>query len=269
MTATTSAPAAFKRLFDDASQFPPGNLALGEAIDAHARWRRDRRAALVGRFLTPAGGIRELVRGLADNGEGWELGIVVPADGGADAADGAAEALAATSAVVSSVETPFAAGASMIERWRRAFPAAELYLEGSAPDLKVISALGAGAKLRCGGLRADAIPAVPAVADFVRGCAKANLPFKATAGLHQPLRHRSLALGAMEHGFLNVLVATGLSIGGADAAEVTRALLAADRASLGSGAGDLAAGRRLFRAFGTCSISEPIDGLRTLELLDD
>ena len=59
--------------------------------------------------------------------------------------------------------------------------------------------LGLRAKVRCGG--AAILPSVPALAEFVQACRRLEVPFKATAGLHQPLRHDD------EHGFLNVLAA--------------------------------------------------------------
>jgi hypothetical protein len=261
MTPTALTPLVFERLFDDASQFPPGDLGLADAVEAHARRRRGPHARLVGRLLTPAARVGELARRLA--GEAWEIGIVVSAGPDPHAA---AEALAATHATVSSVELPLAAGANAIEAWRRGFPDAELVLEGRARDLPEIAGLGARAKLRCGGLTADAIPDAATVAEFLRGCAQLDLPFKATAGLHQPLRHFAPDVGAVQHGFLNLLAATAQAIAGAGPAEVESALLATDlRAFAGA---DPAGARRLFTAFGTCSISEPIEGLRALGLLD-
>src|SRR5690242_4731592 len=42
---TTTSPAiglALRRIFDDASQFPPGNLSLPDAVANHAQWRQSR-----------------------------------------------------------------------------------------------------------------------------------------------------------------------------------------------------------------------------------
>src|ERR1035441_3077289 len=47
---------------------------------------------------------------------------------------------------------------------------------------------GAFAKVRTGGLTPDAVPAPAAIANFLRCAAHRRLPFKATAGLHHPLR---------------------------------------------------------------------------------
>lgn len=61
-----------------------------------------------------------------------------------------------------------------------------------------------GLKFRCGGVTADLFPDVEAVAFALLMCRDAEIPFKATAGLHHPVRHFSDSVDAMMHGFLNV-----------------------------------------------------------------
>ena len=76
----------------------------------------------------------------------------------------------------------------------------------------------AGAKIRTGGVTADRYPSPPDVARFIAACASADVPFKATAGLHHPLRHDSEAVGTKEFGFVNVFIAAALALN-ADLAE--------------------------------------------------
>lgn len=75
--------------------------------------------------------------------------------------------------------------------------------------------LGQRAKIRTGGVTADAFPRPQEIIRFVRTCLAANVPFKATAGLHHPLRcFRPLTYapnapqGTM-HGFLNMFLTVG------------------------------------------------------------
>jgi hypothetical protein len=61
-----------------------------------------------------------------------------------------------------------------------------------------------GFKLRCGGLNADAFPPAEQIAFAIVRCRDANVPFKATAGLHHPIRRYRDEVKAKMHGFLNV-----------------------------------------------------------------
>jgi hypothetical protein len=62
----------------------------------------------------------------------------------------------------------------------------------------------AGLKLRCGGVTAADFPDVTQVAFALAACRDAAVPLKATAGLHQPLRHYDESVQATMHGFLNL-----------------------------------------------------------------
>ena len=87
--------------------------------------------------------------------------------------------------------------------------------------LDAIKERGARAKLRMGGVVAEAFPPAKAIAGMLQALAERHLPFKATAGLHHPTRSRhpftyqaDSAAGTM-HGFLNLaLAATLLHFGG-------------------------------------------------------
>ena len=71
--------------------------------------------------------------------------------------------------------------------------------------------------LRTGGVKPEAIPSINAVAAFIRFCAERRLPFKATAGLHHPIRaehpltYEANAPRAVMHGFLNVFLAAAFA----------------------------------------------------------
>jgi hypothetical protein len=62
-------------------------------------------------------------------------------------------------------------------------------------------------KLRCGGTKAADIPSSEEVASVICACREFEISWKATAGLHHPLRHRDLMLGVPVHGFLNLFFA--------------------------------------------------------------
>jgi hypothetical protein len=68
-----------------------------------------------------------------------------------------------------------------------------------------------GFKLRCGGLEASAFPSPEEVSIAIHECAINNVPFKATAGLHHPMRHFNQGVKTIMHGFLNIFVAALLA----------------------------------------------------------
>ena len=73
------------------------------------------------------------------------------------------------------------------------------------------------AKVRTGGLTPDAFPAPADLARWMSRCAVVRVPFKATAGLHHPLRsvqrctYQPDSPTALMHGFVNVFLAAAYS----------------------------------------------------------
>ena len=150
-----------------------------------------------------------------------------------------------------------------------------------------IAGTGAFAKLRTGHVKAGLIPPVPAVAAFIAACDAAGVAFKATAGLHHPVRgERALTYdddpprGVM-HGFLNVFVASALLRAGAiDGDALEKVIGETDPAAFtfDDGAATWRGRRadidaiertrdRLLISFGSCSFTEPVEDLESLKLL--
>ena len=133
-----------------------------------------------------------------------------------------------------------------------------------------VIAEGAFSKVRTGGLSADAIPSSEVLADFLCEAAARRIAFKATAGLHHPIR------GEM-HGFVNLFVAAAFAWMGAERDVVLDVLNDEDAGAfkfedgdlrwrgLGIGTAEVQAARRDFaHSFGSCSFVEPIADLRDL-----
>ncbi len=137
-----------------------------------------------------------------------------------------------------------------------------------------------GAKARIGGLEASAFPTSEAVAEFLQQCVQLELSFKLTAGLHHPIRSHREEVGTKMHGFLNVLVATAmLSAHDLSAKEVVDILDSENPADFAfsdnsvrfqnfeADLDDIDDARCLFLGIGSCSVEEPLQDLRELELL--
>jgi hypothetical protein len=131
---------------------------------------------------------------------------------------------------------------------------------------------GAFAKIRIGGLT----PAAD-IATFLHQAAARRLPFKATAGLHHPIRANP---DPTMHGFINVFTAAAFAWYGLDRESLIGVLEEIDPAAflfdddhlrwrgLVLATEQILAARRDFaHSFGSCSFEEPIDDLRNLKQL--
>ncbi|HSK10124.1 MAG TPA: hypothetical protein VK911_11140 [Vicinamibacterales bacterium] len=286
-------------LVDYAGLFPPAALDMNAAAARYRRARAGPHAAALARFVVPAARLDELALAGGDlppgGEERWPLSALVSSPIGADV-----ERIAAFNARhagdtgwtphVEAIEAK-AASAGELQHARRALPGCEVFVEvpldgNTGRTLDTLAASGCRAKVRTGGTTVDAFPPVELLAGFLAGCASRRLPFKATAGLHHPVRGRhpvSYDAGAPRaamHGFLNVFVAAALLIGarideGAAAAVLREAdpaafLFEEERAGWKDRTitiGELAEARRLALGFGSCSFDEPMDDLAALGLI--
>ena len=149
--------------------------------------------------------------------------------------------------------------------------------------LAALAGSDAGAKVRTGGLTPDAVPDVNDLARFIAACATANIPFKATAGLHHPLCKLDQAVGAKMYGFLNVFTAACLLREGKVDEQTLVELLQDESITAFTYSDDELAWRdhtitteqitnarsQFAISFGSCSFDEPRDDLRKLGLLGE
>lgn len=280
---------------DYAGLFPPAQLDMRSAVRAFAEYRGGGDAWVLGRFVLPIARVAEFAearRAVADEGV-WRLSGLT----GGDAVSDIARAVefngggSAGGAVIDSLEARLSS-ADDIRRVASRLPGdMELYVEIPVKEdpqalVRAIADVGAKAKIRTGGTTPDSIPSSADVVRFMRRCAECGASFKATAGLHHPIRARHRLTyeadapeGTM-FGFLNVFLAAAALRNGATDAEATE-ILEAERVS-GFRIGDeeiawgetrltteqLRASRRsIARSFGSCSFHEPVDELRALHLL--
>lgn len=138
----------------------------------------------------------------------------------------------------------------------------------------------AGFKARTGGTEAGAFPSVSELAAFISEVSSLECPFKFTAGIHDPVRHYDEDLGVYRHGFLNVMLAAALATTqDLNRREIEAVLEIDDPSKMHFGMDDIRVGEHwleaeqidafwgVFGGFGSCSVEEPLDGLRKLGLL--
>jgi len=123
--------------------------------------------------------------------------------------------------------------------------------------------------------------AIPDAAALIVACRDASVPFKATAGLHHPIRHYDDGLDTEMHGFLNIFAAAVRAAEHRLDRTDVQTILREENADNFRFLKDAVAWRdltvsldgvrhardTLALSFGSCSFEEPIDHLRDLELL--
>jgi hypothetical protein len=256
----------FDRFFDDAAIFPPGNAAMDDAVRAHVAALDSSLARHVGPFVCTASRLTALGDALATLGvDTLDLALVTPA-GSAVAAIAAADDDSRLR--LRAVEVADAQPGGSLP----AVPTGtRLFVERSGPPFDLPSE--AALKLRTGGETAEAFPDDARLASALTDALNQDLRFKLTAGLHHAVRHTDPETGFEHQGFLNVVLAVHAVMSGSSD-DVAAAILAERDASVVAAAvadlDEAARGqvRSRFLSFGTCSITEPVDDLRGLGLLE-
>ena len=305
--------ALLERLIDDAALFPPAELPMRAALRHHARLRESAYWWIAGRFVVPASRLDELA-GLRDPAQPLELSVIL--DSAMSGAKGDTvladlhridRVLGTAGITVGSLElrvpgagldkAGLARSASEIaERWPSepvSFWYEPSYSAGWAtPPDDALAALAAvrgtaptnvtvGAKVRCGGQAAGATPSIEDLAAFVVAAHAHDVPWKATAGLHHPVRGaHGVADGVVPHGFLNLFLAgIALHAGVLDAARVVEVIAETEPRAfvvdplhvawrdVRVEAEQVGAARERCVSFGSCSFDEPVNDLRELGIL--
>jgi hypothetical protein len=245
--------ALLSNLIDYAGLYPPAALPLREVSERYQTYRQSPHSWILNRLILPAAKLQE-----SGVGEDWRISLLVDDEPGV------------LPAQVETLETKLARRLSL-----------PTYCE--APPDQVTDAF---AKLRTGGLSEDSIPSPETIAGFLHRAAARRLPFKATAGLHHPIRsQRALTYAADSpratmHGFVNVFVAAAFAWYGHERDQLLEILTEEDTRAFQFAENELrfrgrtlstvqiqAARDEFAHSFGSCSFEEPISDLRQLGFL--
>lgn len=286
---------------DYAGLFPPAELPVSAAVPNYLKYRSGPESWFLGRFVSPALRLAEVDSALYRIGYGDLFPVCVIGRGGQTTADFLANTMADVVAarrsgipVIEAFEAPLPKdllGSSdlgaVVRRVARYLEQQELYLEVPFSDnwkadvpkaIETIKKTGvSNVKIRTGGLVASAFPTVEQTALFIYECAKARLPFKATAGLHHPVRAYREETKCEMHGFLNVFVASAVAATFAPSLSVIEEIIAQQdpaafqfvhqRLRYGAfhfSTQKIKQSRELVLSFGSCSVAEPIEDLDAL-----
>ncbi len=229
--------ALLENLIDYAGLYPPASLPLSEVIQNYDRYLASPDAWILNRLVLPLSKLNGVRLG-----PNWHVTLLTDQDPGT------------LPPQIETLETK--------NERRLSLPT---YCE--APLDRITDAF---AKIRTGGITPQAIPPAPELADFLHQAAARRLPFKATAGLHHPVR-------AGMHGFINVFVAAAFAWRGMDRESLIQVLEESHAPAFEFGETHLrwrglqlsidqirTARRDFAHCFGSCSFEEPLDDLRKL-----
>jgi hypothetical protein len=290
-------------IVDYAGLFPPSKLTMEQVVSNYAEYRTSPHAWMLGRIVVPISRLEEFEthangRLPSDQmAEPWSITVLVGED-----LDAAIDTIfdfnvrhaepQAGLAVIDAIELR-ADGPRAVDRDMQLIPEQitpyfEIPADGEVRGLlTALAGTGGRAKIRCGGVTPDAFPTSEAVAEFIALCAASDLSFKATAGLHHPVRseqkltyEQDSPRGIM-HGFLNVFLAAAFIRRGRMPTDDAIGLLnetdpEAFRISDESiswheyslDAARIASVRESFAiSFGSCSFEEPVDDLLALKTI--
>ena len=218
-------------IIDYAGLFPPSQISMPEAVINYATYKNSNYNWMLGRFVVPAARLGEFIESASDfisrdGKSAWRLAVLA----GEDVYQTIREiedfnAKYAPYVVCDTLEVR-ANTESKIENTVSSLPHSvtayfEIPNDERLADLVTALAIhGQRAKLRTGGVTADDFPPMRDIIRFIRTCLAANVPFKATAGLHHPLRcfrpltyEENAPRGTM-NGFLNMFLAAGFARAG-------------------------------------------------------
>lgn len=279
-------------IVDYAGLFPPAQLGMEEAVRNYASYLSTKDHVMLGRFVVPVSRLDEF-EAIAEpffsrpGGSSWIvtalLGNNVEADMQRLGKLNCKHYQYFGRSIVDSVELK-ADTKEKVEAAARAIPYVfHAYFESPTELIPAIKAAGQRGKIRTGGITPDAFPPARDIAQFIIACHGNNLAFKATAGLHHPLRavyrltYEPDSVKGMMYGYLNVFLTAAMVRFGMQEDEAVALLEESDPGAIRfSNDGvtwkshkltsqQLAEARTNFAiAFGSCSYREPVDEIKEL-----
>ncbi len=314
-----------ENIIDYAGLFPPAKLEMNSAVNEYLRCRSDNHSWILGRFVCPVHGLKELessCQKFSDNSPVQVSVITSPIKTDMDFQDTFfcdleaikefienSDGKATVEIIEIKLSTKFLdsdnsigfrqmleeadhlIGNSGIKGVTLYFEilfsancrkqAKKIIQECSAFNRELLGAKRVGFKIRCGGEHSFLVPETADVAFAISACRDAKIPFKATAGLHHPIRHLNPHTKAASHGFLNLFAAGILAwVHGLSDAKIVSVL--EDQCSenfvfsnetfrwknLKASVQEIATAREdLMTSYGSCSFQEPVNDLTQLGLL--
>jgi hypothetical protein len=271
---------------DYAGLFPPAELDMPTAVRCYEEYRGSEYGWMLGSFVSAAARLSEVSAFARRDGTPWAVSALV----GPNITDelGSIDHFQHTgTGRVEWIEVKVSS-AEQIRAIRERVPRRlGIYFEiGDCSLMGAVREAGSRAKIRTGGITPEAIPSAEDVACFMACAAAHDLPIKATAGLHHPVRseyaltYKNDSARATMHGFLNVLLAAVFARTGVALEELTELIEERSPSAFGFEPDGVTwryhrvtnmqircARERSVVSFGSCSFTEPVQDLQAAGLL--
>ncbi|MBK7707630.1 MAG: hypothetical protein IPJ30_18250 [Acidobacteria bacterium] len=290
--------ALLSEIVDYAGLFPPSQVSMPEAVLNYATYRSSNYKWMLGRFVVPVARLDEFRESAGDfisrvTYDPWRLAVLAGEDLYKTIRQiedfnvkNSPHAVIDTLEVRASTESKIHNTVAELPDFLTAY--FEIPTDGRLADLiTAIAVHGQRAKIRTGGVTADDFPSIRTIIQFIRICLAANVPFKATAGLHHPLRcfrpltYEADAPQGTMNGFLNLFLATGYAYAGYQPTileeiledEFEESFDFTDEGVAWHGDYYLSTAQiahirsKYIGSFGSCSFDEPISDLQEIGLL--
>jgi hypothetical protein len=271
-------------LIDYAGLYPPASLDMRSAVSNYFSYQRGAHAAVLGRFVVSLDRIGELRNAAGDALGEIKLSVIVPAEMDLSRVTQLLGNLATRAVLDFKLERASRLDSILGQLTAEYECFFELPFDAENEQaFDVLAATGTRAKLRMGGVVAEAFPRAEAVAMMLDALARRGIPFKATAGLHHSIRSRHRLTcqtdspEGMMHGFLNLAFAAALLHFGGTGGAALKILREQDpgawrieqdtiscRGILFTAEQLAELRREFFISFGSCSFAEPIRDLEVL-----
>jgi len=285
---------------DYAGLFPPANLGMQQAVEDYSAYLRSECSWMLGRFIVPITRLQEFENAscklpTASLPKPWHLTALsgprlddsvslIRAFNAKHAGE------SSTGAAIDTIELK-ASKPDEISKLNGLPDSVVTYVEipvdtNPEPLVETIRNIGARAKVRTGGILKNMFPKSADIIRFMIACVNAGVPFKATAGLHHPIRGRYRLTyerdspSGMMYGFLNLLLTAAFISTGMKEAEAMRLLEEENPDNFQIDEDGMSwmdhrlqlddirkARKTVAISFGSCSFTEPIDELKKLRLL--
>jgi hypothetical protein len=301
VVAENATTALLANLVDYAGLFPPASLCMAACAANYDSYLRSQWNWVLGRLIVPVARLAEFedalskLPNLGTRSVVWRLSVLSGSDVTADVArihefNARMANASGRAAAIESIELKVSSVAD-INRVSDIVPRDletyfEIPLPGGSECVAAIARIGRRAKIRTGGETSEKFPSAADVVDFIGYCAASSVPFKATAGLHHPLRsvHRftyeAESPSGIMHGFLNLFLCAAFLRKGMDSHLAVQLLeerlpgvFSFDSEGISWRTNrltreEIAEARQEFAvSFGSCSFMEPVEDLLALHIL--